>query len=151
LKRIINYLVSKKIGELVRVINSNNVCFKQMLNFSTSINCYNVIHANSLVEAEEKIDTIKKRNGTRFKIKCVTGEYQHNKFSCSCKINDVSISGFSIYNFNLNVENGEIINLKLTFDKNSEFESIFELKSKVVRTDQKIVAVEYIDADGDLK
>ena len=47
-KKIIDYLVQKKVSEIVRIINKENVSYNQLIRFTDKIQSYKVIYAYSM-------------------------------------------------------------------------------------------------------
>jgi hypothetical protein len=54
-KSIVDYLITKKVGRVVRIIRETTISHKQLVNFSRHIPYHTVLYATHLEEAEAKL------------------------------------------------------------------------------------------------
>jgi len=146
-KKIIDFLIANKVGEVVRVTRNGNVSCKQLLNFSEKIQCYKTIHADDEIEADEKLNNLIKRDGIRFKVGKVAMEYTHAGEIGSGGVLDISTSGCAVNTPTLMVAVHAEIVIKLKFDQHENMQSDLSVKARVVRVDDDIFAVHFYDFD----
>jgi hypothetical protein len=150
-KKIMDYLIANNVGEIVRVKRNGNVSYKQLLNFTDKIHCYKTIYAESEEEADEKLKLLLKRDGVRFKIDTLHFEYEANHCKGKGNIIDVSTSGCAIDSPTLPLAENSEIAITLNFGEYNTFASIFNIKAKVVRANDQVIAVQFLDLDDEQK
>ena len=150
-KKIMDYLIASNVGEIVRIKRNGNVSYKQLLNFTDKIHCYKTIYAESEEEAEEKLNLLLKRDGVRFKIDTLRFEYQVNNSKGKGNIIDISTSGCAIHSPTIPLAKDTEISITLNFDEYNTFASTFSIKAKVVRANDEIFAVQFLDSDDEQK
>ena len=134
-KKIMDYLVSQKIGGIVRITHDQNISTKQMRAFTEAISCYNAIEAHSASEAKEKMACMKRRDGIRFHLHQVPVFYESPEAHGQGTIIDLSISGCSVASrIPLALDQGNFLFLSINFNNDSEREVAFKAKAKVVRS-----------------
>jgi hypothetical protein len=62
-KKIIDYLISKKVGNVVRVIKNTNLSSRQLSNWTKLIPYHKVMHAYHMEEAEEQLARLARPEG----------------------------------------------------------------------------------------
>lgn len=150
LKKIIQFLVSNKIGEIIRVISSGNISSKQLTNFFRKINCYKYINVNNIDEANTLIENSKKRNGIRFIINNLVSEFEIEGKFFSGNVVDISTSGLAISCHEIYPVENTLVNIIIMFDDHDDLISIFQVKSRVIRSRGEVFAVNFIDIDDNL-
>ena len=147
-KKIIDYLIANKVGEIVRVFH-NTISQKQIKHFSDRIQCYKTMYADHVEEAEKKLDTTKRRNGIRFRLNGPYVEYTINNQSNRGRIVDLSTSGCAVSVQGAVPEAGQNLPFILFFDKHDNYPSQFQINARVVRATASIFSVHFIDIDDD--
>jgi hypothetical protein len=152
-RKIMNFLISKGAGDVVRIVNENSLVFKQVLNLSSRICGYRPIYVSTLEEAEEKLEKSIKRNGIRFHVNYLPAEYIANEMNGRGNILDLSISGCAIESATLPVSAHAEISIKIEFRQKDDVPSEeFIVKERVVRAQgDNIFAVEFKDLDEEMK
>jgi hypothetical protein len=151
-RKIMNFLISKEVGSVVRVIKGDSIIFKQIMNISARICGYEPIYVSSLEEAEEKLDQSIKRNGIRFRITdYLPVTYISNETNGKGNIYNLSTSGCAIEVATLPVSIDDDISLKFEFKAKDKQAGEFIIKAKVVRADEKTFAVTFNDLNGNTK
>jgi hypothetical protein len=150
-KKIIDYLISKKVGEVIRVVNAENISRTQYLNFSKKIQSYKPIYATSIEEAEAILEKISKRNGMRFQLYGMLVDYKKDNQIGKGVLVDISVSGCAIESPTLPLPIDTEIIITLTFKKHASFSSNFMIKAKIVRMNDEKFAVQFLDLDDDHK
>lgn len=150
-KKIIDYLISQQLGEIVRIIRNDNISFRQMINFTDKIHCYRSIYAESKDEAEQKLDHLIKRDGIRFRINTVQFSYVIGERQSQGSVVDISISGCAVTSSGVSPDFGEHIRVSLGFEPHESYCAEFHLEAKVVRIEETAFAVRFLDCDEDSK
>ena len=143
-KKITDFLISKKVGAIVRVVKSGNISYKQIVNFSDRIHCYRTMYADDQKEAENILETLIKRDGIRFQLNNAIIEYTINNEAGKGRLIDVSTSGCAVEAVAHALSVGVIIDLTLEFPPYQELLSVFQAKAEVVRTDDAIFAARFV-------
>ena len=115
-KKIIQYLIDKKLGNIARIIKEENIGCKQILNFTENIQCYKIMYAHSVNEAEEMIENSIARDGIRFKLNGPLVEYNINNESGRGSIVDISVSGCAVESATIPISPGAEIPICINFD-----------------------------------
>ncbi|MDR3630698.1 MAG: PilZ domain-containing protein [Desulfocapsaceae bacterium] len=150
-RKIMNFLITKKIGNVVRVIDENSLVFKQVMNITSRICGYKPIYVSTLEEAEKKLECLKKRNSIRFNINELPVDYVANETNGKGNIYSLSTSGCAIDSATLPVVVETEISIKFEFKTQGSPSGEFLIKSRVVRADGKLFAVKFKDLGDDLK
>ena len=151
-RKIMNFLISKGVGEIVRIVHRESVVLKQILNLSSRICGYKPIYVFTLKEAEEKLEKSVKRNGIRFHINHLKVEYIVNDSNGSGTIVNLSVSGCAIESATLPVTANEEISIKIIFTTQQDVPSDeFIIKARVVRASGETFAAEFKDLEDDRK
>ncbi|WP_319585837.1 PilZ domain-containing protein [uncultured Desulfobulbus sp.] len=150
-KKIIDFLIAKNIGEVVRIIKKDNISYKQIVNFSEKIHCYRAVYAENKEDAEKKLECLIKRDGIRFPLNNVLFHYERNNEAGSGRIVDISISGCAVESATLPLAENDAIGIIITFDKHETLPSEFHLKACVVRRGEHLFAARFIDVDDERK
>jgi hypothetical protein len=151
-RKIMNFLITKEVGDVIRIINRKSLFFKQVLNLSSRICGYKPIYVSTLEEAEEKLEKSKKRNGIRFHVNHLPVEYIANDMNGKGNILDLSINGCAIEAATLSVSVDEEISIKIIFQQQDAPLDEFIVRASVVRTQgDNIFAVEFKDLDEKIK
>lgn len=150
-KKIIDYLILNNSGEMIRIIDNNNISTRQIKKLSENTNCYKPIYAKNNKEAVEKLELLKKRNGIRFNINKLFIELKLDAKLAKGSIIDISTSGCSIASTCGFLTTGSEPIIILTFDKHDNFASIFKIKSTVVRADNNSLAVQFSGLEDERK
>jgi hypothetical protein len=151
-RKIMNFLISKGAGEVVRVINRNSLVFKQVINLSSRICGYRPIYVSTLEEAEEKLEKSIKRNGIRFHVNKLPVKYIAHDMNGNGKLLNLSVSGCAIESPKAQVTANEEISIKIEFNSQQDMPlDEFIIKARVIRTDGATFAAEFKDLDDDQK
>jgi PilZ domain len=146
-KKIIDYLISKKVGEVIRVVKADTISRNQYLNFSKKIQSYKPIYATSIEEAEEILKKLCRRNGMRFQLHGLLVSYQTDQESGKGVLINISTSGCAIESPTLPLPIDTEITIILTFKGHARLSSSFNIKAKIVRTDEEMFAAQFLDLD----
>jgi hypothetical protein len=143
-KKIMDYLVANRVGEIIRVVQ-NTISHKQIQHYTDGIQCYKTMYVDQIEEAEKKLQETMRRDGIRFKLNGSYIEYTCNGHVNRGTLLDLSISGCAV-----GVENevpavGQELPFALFFDKHDIHTSHFQMNAKVVRAIVSTFAVHFLD------
>ena len=150
-KKIIDCLILNKVGEMIRVIDNNNISSRQIKRLSEKINCYKPAYAKSNKEAIDTLKYVYKRKEIRFQIHKLKIEYESHGKTGIGVIADISTIGCAVESHNIILEPRTKPVISLTFDNNETIQSNFILNSTVLRSDEKMFAVKFSNLDSELK
>jgi hypothetical protein len=150
-KKIIDYLISKKVGQVIRIVKDHSIIQNQFKNFTKKIQCYKASYAQDAEEAEEKLKIFKRRHEARFQLFGLTVEYRIQDVPGKGLLVDISTGGcaFELSTNPMPVDT-EVI-LTLNFNEHDRLTSNFTINSKVVRISNGICAVQFLDLENDKK
>lgn len=146
-KKIIDFLITNKVGAIVRIVKNNNVSFRQIVNFSEKIHCYRTVYADNKEEAERKLEQLVKRDGIRFQLNTIGLRYEYKHQVGTGTMVDISVSGCAVETPSLTLAVGDDIVITLNFDQQDTFPSEFRMKARVVRSDEHLFAAHFSDLD----
>ena len=146
-RKIMNFLISNGVGEIVRVINSKSIIFNQMLNLSSRICGYQPLYVSSLEEAEQKLEHSIKRNGIRFHVNNFLVEYIANDTKGTGNIINLSTTGCAVESATLSVLAEQEVRIKIVFMQKDTPGEEFIIKARVVRAEGDMFAAEFTDLD----
>jgi hypothetical protein len=148
LKKIMTYLIENGLGEIVRVLHSENISHKQILNLATRVQGYKPIYVFSLEEAEERLENNVKRNGLRVHLHNLSITYLVDKEEGNGTIIDMSTSGCAVEFTTFRPEIEMEMLIKFTFTNEDNSPVVFEIKAKVIRVSKNVFAAEFTDLDN---
>lgn len=144
-RKIIAYLTSKGLAEVIRVLPEDSLVFKQALRFSTMFQGYKPTYVKTLKEAEELLEKGSKRKGLRFILPDSTIDYYLEDCKYKGCIKDISISGCLIEAKERLPPVGELVELSINISYKNSLDDFFTIKSVVVRSDTESFAVKFSD------
>lgn len=143
-RKITNFLITNGLHEVIRIMPEECVFVKQALNLTARMQGYKPIYASSLREAEEKLDSIDKRNGLRFHLYQFPVEYQFDGITQNGHIQNISISGCAVSASDITALSiDKEVKIKIAFDNPDSSQEIFEIVSRVVRVEDDSFAVQF--------
>ncbi len=127
-----HYVSTNGVNQIVRVIDTNNLIYKQAINLASKFQTYSPIYVHSMDEAEGLLDAEIRRNSLRFNLINKDVEITSESFSAVGKLIDISVSGCAIKTDQA-IELDQKLRAKLSLsDKNSELQS-FEFNATSCR------------------
>lgn len=144
-RKLFNYLLSSDSGEIIRVIQDNRIIHKQMINLSLRVPGYTPVYAPTIQEAEAKITLTQKRNGLRFNLLAHPVEIFINNQKHNGTLINISTSGCAIMVSNLQPKIKAVVEVVFILHDQKKQPNDFSIKSKVVRTENNIFAVTFMD------
>ena len=150
-KKIIDCLILNKVGEMIRIIDDDNISTRQIKRLSEKVNCYKPVYAKSNKEAIDTFKYVFKRKEIRFQIHKLKIEYESRGKTGIGVIADISSTGCAVESHNIILAPRTKPVIILTFDNHETIQSKFRLNSTVVRSDEKMFAVKFSNIDHELK
>lgn len=150
-RKIMNYLITNGVGEMVRVIHKNQFIFRQMINLASRSQGVKPISVTTLEEAEEQLANAIKRNGLRFHLHQQAIEYTRGDEKGKASIFNISTSGCAVVSATLQPSVGEEILIQIDFTKQDRSSGIFKSKARVLRGESNTFAAEFMDLKNDQK
>lgn len=144
-KKIIDYLLKNKAGEIIRIITENNVSCKQIISFTDQIHAYQPLYAYSAQEAEQRLEQITPRAGIRLKLRHLKMAYDSAVGSGEARISDLSTSGCAVVKATLGLPIGMDFEGFLTFPPDPPLISQVQLRGRVVRSSEDGFAARFIN------
>jgi len=151
-RKIMNFLISNKVGEIVRIIDNDSLVYKQISNLSSMICSYRPLYVTNLEEAEEKLEKSIKRNGIRFHIHHLPVVYiTANETEGKGNISNLSTSGCAVESAIPSVLMSDEITMTIVFTQDDGQGDEFILKARVVRTEGDTFAAEFQELEDEKK
>ena len=150
-KKIIDYLILNKVGEIIRIIDKDNISCKQIKRLSEKANCYKPIYAKAHKEAVENFKSVFKRDAIRFIIHKLSFEYEIRKKIGKGVVTDISTSGCAIESPTIPLSPRSRPVIILNFDTYDTLPATFRLHSTVTRANDKMFAVKFTNLDDEIK
>ncbi|MDY0391745.1 PilZ domain-containing protein [Desulfobulbus oligotrophicus] len=147
-KKIIDYLIANNAGETVRIVRNNNISSKQIINFYNKIQTIKPVLAESVADAEIKLEQGMKRDAVRFQLKNLSVQYAFNDTPGQGTIVNISASGCAVEPLSpVTFTADSIIDLDIIFADHDELIIDFRVKGRVVRVTDQQFAVQFLDLD----
>lgn len=150
-RKIFNFILSNESGEIVRVIQDNRLIYKQLLNLSLRAPGYTPVYAPTIEKAQAKIKQAERRNGLRFNLLQHPVEFLIGGEKHDGAITNISTSGCAILSNSLQPEMNSPVEVIFSLNDQKRQSRRFSIKSKVVRVENDVFAVSFIDIDKNNK
>jgi len=147
-RKIMYYLVSHGVREVVRIMNPDSLFHHQIINFDTQVAGYKSFWVSSRQEAEEFLDQSVRRDNIRFTLPKTKIAIQIREREVICSLFDISITGCSIVT-NLSPSVDSEIIVKLRLPRSGGATSSFDIASKIVRVMDNNLAVVFTSLNND--
>ncbi|MDD3814187.1 MAG: PilZ domain-containing protein [Desulfocapsaceae bacterium] len=151
MRQIMEYLVAKQAGNIVRVVGKKNLVFKQLLRFTNRFQGYKPVYVSTLEEAEEILTNVGKRQGLRFDMHRQQVEYTLDQEKEKGHLVDISISGCAVQGSTKSLSADKEISIAIPFQRDNETPLIFTTAAKVVWVRGDQFAAQFLDLDDDRK
>jgi hypothetical protein len=149
MRQIMDYLVSKQPGNIIRVMGKTGLIAKQLLRFTDKFQSYTPVYVNTQEEAEEYLANNTKRNGLRFKLHGHPIECTIDQKTETGALIDISVSGFAVQGLTTPVSAEQEISIAITMSHGNDNWSSFVAKAKVVRIEEDMFGAQFHDLDKD--
>jgi len=149
MRQIMDYLVSKQPGNIIRVMGKTGLITKQLLRFTDKFQSYTPVYVNTYEEAEEYLANNTKRKGLRFKLHGHPVECTINQKTGSGALIDISVSGFAVQGMTLPLSPEQEISIIIPMNHGNDHTSAFTSMANVVRVQEDMFAAQFHDLDED--
>lgn len=95
-RKIMNYLIDNGVREVIRVVNTKNLIYRQALNLASRIQGYQPAYVKTLDEAEALLSRPKKRTDIRFSMSNKEVRFGTDSCSSAGSLIDLSLGGCSL-------------------------------------------------------
>jgi hypothetical protein len=150
LRKIMDYLVQHRPGEVVRIVGTTSVLFKQLIRLASRFQSYKPVYVNSLEEAEDRLANTR-RNALRFRLYCQGVEYAVGDRTGTGQLVDASTCGCAIGGATLSVAPEDSVVLTFTLRQDQDSSQTFTLHAVVARVDGELFAVQFGDISDEQK
>ncbi len=150
-KKIINFFINNNVGQFVKIVDYDNVSYKQMLNYDKNVKGFRSIYIQNVENIDEEINRLQKRNGIRFTLNKILIEYRVNNETGTGYIFDISTSGCAIESPSIPLSIDREICIYMTFEENDDIQSKFEIIAKIVRVNDGVFAAQFLNSDDSCK
>ncbi len=150
-KKIIDYLITQKVGRVIRIISDESLFRKQFTSFASKVQCYRTMYAQNIEEAKKILEKSDRRNGIRFKLFGPVIEYSSPPESGKGFLIDISTSGCAVESPTIYPAIDTEILFTLTFEPHNTLLSIFRIHAKIIRIDDDMFAAQFLYLDDENK
>lgn len=151
MRQIMEYLVTKQPGTVIRVVGKNSLLFKQMLQFLNKFQSYKPIYVNTREEAEEILSKLTQRKGLRYNIFGHRVDYTVGEEKGTGKLADISTSGCAIQGLTIALSTGQEASVVIPIDHGDNLPPSFTFAARIVRVEDDHFAVQFFDLNDDQK
>jgi len=147
-RKIMYYLVSNGVREVVRITNPDSLLHHQIINFDLQVAGYKSFWVLSRQEAEDFLDQSVRRDNMRFTLPKTKIAIQIGEREVICSLFDISVTGCSIVTTSTPPVDSEIV-VKLRLPCSSGATSSFDIASKIVRVVDNNLGVVFTSLNND--
>jgi len=151
MRQIMEYLIAKQPGNIIRVVGKSSLVFKQLLQFINKFQSYKPIYVNTLEEADEFLSKLTQRDGLRYHIHDCHVEYTVDQKQGQGKLLDISISGCTVQNPTIPVTMEQEISIVIPIRHGDDLPVSFTSAAKIIRVEDGLLAVQFLDMQEDQK
>jgi len=148
-RKIRNYLITNKIGRVVRIIDEKRIIFKQLINFTAKLQGYKADHFYSLAEAETALSNVQKRDGLRFVLREQSVRFSIDNLEGNGSVRDLSTSGCAIKTIDEQPVVLDKIFISIEFNKHEKLMRVFEIKAEVIWVERESFGVKFENMDNE--
>jgi hypothetical protein len=150
-KKIMNFLIEKRVGEVVRITRHTSLVHKQLLNFSARQQGYWPLHATTVEEAEKLLEDSETEHRPRFRFHQLPIDYSvHGKIGKG-RVHGLSSDNCAVIDGSFFPAVDDEIEVKLELFLNMDTREMFELRARITKIEENIFSAKFIDFDPDRK
>ncbi|KAB2890249.1 MAG: PilZ domain-containing protein [Desulfobulbaceae bacterium] len=143
-RKIMDYLVQHRPGEVIRVVGKMSVLFKQLIMLATRFQVYKPVYVTTIEEAEERLAS-SRRNALRFHLHRQKVAYSVGGKSGTGQLVDASVLGCAVGGSTLPVAVADAVTLTFSLRQSRDDWATFTLAATVTRVDEELFAVQFND------
>ncbi|OQX20652.1 MAG: hypothetical protein BWK76_00340 [Desulfobulbaceae bacterium A2] len=151
MRQIMDYLIAKQPGTIIRVVGKNSLVFKQLLQFVNKFQSYKPFYADTLAEAEEILAGLTQRNGLCYQLHDHLVEYTCEQEKGQGKLVDISINGCTVQEPTIPLSLEQELLMVIPIDHGDGLPASFSAAARVARVKDDLVTVEFLDLSDEQK
>lgn len=148
-RKIMNYLLEKEAGQVVRITRHASLIHRQILNFSARMQGYKPVYVQTLEEAEQVLANGTGRSELTFHLPRTAVHLLAGTVHATGYIRDISPNGCSFEGADFEVEAGQSLTLELELPGQNNSSQRFEIPARIVALEQDHAVAEFIDLARD--
>ena len=151
-QKITHFVASSGAGNVVRILDTERLAETQLGNLLIRVQGYRPIIAESIEEAEEKLEILQKRDGMRIYLHHTPVEYQIGEEKGDGDIYNISVSGIAVQDATKLPDVGTELSFTISFPNQKDENEIFEVKANTVRVEgESFFAAQFTGLEEDVK
>ncbi len=150
-RKITNYLLTNKVGRVVRVVDKEMLVLRQLLNFTSKITGYKADLFYNLEEAETALMDSERRDDLRFVLHDQNVEFSVNGVNGKGVIDDISTSGCAIKTTDKVPQLQDKLILVTEFTNQENMLNVLKHQSTVVWVEEACFGVRFEDMGNEVK
>lgn len=151
MRQIMEYLIAKQPGNIIRVVGKNSLVFKQLMQFINKFQSYKPIYVNTLEEADEFLASLAQREGLRYHIHDCQVEYTVDQKQGQGRLLDISISGCAVQNPTIPITMEQEISIVIPIRHGDDLPASFTSAAKIIRVEDDLLAIQFLDLHEEQK
>lgn len=148
-RRIMNFLMEKQAGQVVRITRGSSLIHKQIMNFSARMQGYKPLYAHSFAEAEKLLTSGGQQQELRFVLHQIPAHFQADGVRETGYILEISTDSCVIEFFSSALSPGQEIVLEFAFPAQDGTPQSFKIGSTITVIEEDHFTAQYIDLSGD--
>lgn len=150
-RRITNYLLTNKVGRIVRVVGADKLTLRQLLNFTSRITGYKADLFYNLEEAETALSNPERRDSLRFILYEQEVEFSFGSVKGKGTISNISCGGCAIQTEEEVPDSKEQILIITSFAHQDNMLNALSQQAEVVWRDKATFGVQFVDMNNEIK
>lgn len=150
-RKIMNFIMEKKAGQVIRITRKSSLIHKQILNLTSRYQGYKAIYVNSLEEAEKLIQESDGRHDLNFRLLQTPAYFSAGDIKGTGYIKEISTNHCQIVFFTASLAVNEQILIRLEFTLRDGLQHAFEIQAKIMEVEQEYFTAEFTCLDDDRK
>lgn len=148
-RKIMNYLLEKEAGQVVRITRPSSLIHRQIINFSARIQGYKPVYAETLEEAERLLANGNTSRDMEFHLPRTAVRFLADTVHETGYIRDISTSGCTVESVTTELATGQTLILELELPGQNDSSHSFEIPARVLAIEQDHAIAEFIDLADD--
>lgn len=148
-RKIMNYLLEKQAGQVIRIINSTSLIHKQIRNLSARFQGYKPVYVESLDEAERLLENCDSRQDLCFRLHRPPVHFETDTIKHTGYIREISTASCGIECITTDLHSDEEIVLQLEFARQDEAPETFEIRARVTDIEPDHFTAQFLDFDDE--
>lgn len=147
-RKITQFLITNRVGRVVRVIDDRKLVFRQLFNVAATMQGYRARYVTSTQEAEKWLDTSEKRLSPRFTLHLQPVHFVFNNQEAHATLSDISTGGCCLHSSTLPPAIDDTLELTFTFPPHEQLRTTFRLAGRVIWVKDDKFSVQFTSQDS---